>query len=84
MTLPSAGIVSPGRTRTTSPGRSCVASTISSASVPRALEAPPTSRLAFVGARRISDSMLASAPAAVRFSISDETIMKKATAAASW
>ena len=45
---------------------------------------PPTSRLAFVGASRIRDSMLASAPMAVRFSISDETIMKNATAALSW
>ena len=72
---PSAGIVSPGRTRTVSPGESAVASTSSSRS--------PTMRLAFVGASRMSDSMLASAPAAVRRSMSEETIMKKATAAAS-
>ncbi len=73
--VPSAGTKSPGRTRTTSPGRRLVAST--SVSVPSMLR-----RRARVGVMRTSDSIAARAPRAVRRSTSSPSVAKKATAPA--
>ncbi len=71
-TSPSAGILSPGRTRTQLPGARALTSI--SRSVPSG-----ATRLALVGVNFISDSIEALAPSAVRVSMSSLRSIKKAT-----
>ena len=73
-TIPSAGIVSPGSTRITSPAATVSAAMISSA--------PPRSTRAVLGVRRTSFSMPARAFATVRSSSSAPICMMKATSPA--
>ena len=70
MILPSAGMLSPGRTRTRSPGCNVLAATSTS----------PLSVIlcAFSGVKCINEAIAARAPRALRDSINSTMIMKKA------